>query len=212
MTSSLRPDVGIVVEGQTEYAALPVLLARLGLRSTTPSVFHGQPVAASAKNLVEGRLLQPVRVQLAKDARRVIVVLDREARPESAETLAETLCRELRRQVKRSEGEAAAKRVCVAVADRCFENWLLADPEGVSKSKLLAKKANLVGKVACHADDRDALSLLRGAMVRGWYDKAIHGPQLAQHIRVAEKKAAWCSKSFAGFLKLVLPLLERTLT
>ncbi len=206
MTLSTVPVVGLVVEGQTEYAALPGLLARLGLRTTAPSVFHGQPAAASPKSLVEGRLLKPVRVQLAKDARRVIVVLDREARAESAKEFAERLCRELRRQVKRSEGAVAARRVWVAVADRCFENWLLADPQGVSKSTLLAKNANLVGKVACHADDRDAVALLRSALTRGWYEKAIHGPRLAQHIRVADPRARWCSRSFEAFLRLVLPL------
>jgi hypothetical protein len=195
--------IGLVVEGETEYRALPLLLQHLGLSTTSPSIFHGQSVNASVQDLVKYRLLTHARTQLAKKASQVIVVLDRETRPESADVFGKALAKELRRQLRGCESEHAARRVFVAVADRRFENWLLADPEGVSKSKLLGKKANLVGRVACHADDRDALEVLREAIARGWYNKAIHGPQLAQHIRMRPVGISWCSKSFAAFLGLV---------
>jgi len=195
--------IGLVVEGATEYRALPLILNRLGVRFTTPSVFQGQPIQASIRQFVAARLLKHVRVQLTRSVARVIVVLDRETRKESARDFGDKLTLELKKQVKRLEGEAGSDKIAVAVADRSFENWLLADPDGIERSNLFRRNAGLNGKVACHADERDAKSILQNAMPRNWYERPIHGPQLAAHIRVEAAKVRFCSKSFASFLRMV---------
>lgn len=179
--------VGLVLEGTTEYRAIPMLLQQLGVRTVAPSVFDGQPVDASIRSLVENRLLRHVRTQLIKATSTVIVVLDRESRAQSAKDFGAQVLAESIRQVKRKDGEAASRRIAVAVADRAFENWLLADPEGISRSRLLRRNSGIAGRVACHADDRNAKELLQATMAKGWYEPSVHGPQLATHLRVREK-------------------------
>jgi hypothetical protein len=137
--------IGLVLEGRTEYQAIPVMLRRLGIPTVAPSVFNGQPLGASVRVLVERRLLPHVRTQLLKASGVVMVVLDRETRAESAKDFEGAVHRELVGQVKRRDGESASRRVAVAVADRTFENWLLADPNGIARSKLLRRRSNLAG-------------------------------------------------------------------
>ena len=198
--------LGLVLEGITEYRAIPLLLHQLGVRAVAPSVFNGQPVDATVPALVEYRLLQHVRTQLLKASGKVIIVLDREDRSQSAEEFGTALREELVRQIGSYDGQGAAHRVAVAVADRRFENWLLADPEGVSRSKLLRRGNDLASRVKCHADTRNAKDLLQSVMAKRWYERAVHGPQLALHLRVEQAGVRYCSPSFAAFLRLVKTL------
>jgi hypothetical protein len=198
-----NPTVGLVLEGTTEYNAIPLLLQRLGVRTVAPSVFNGQPVQASIRSLVQNRLIRHVRTQLVKATGSVLVILDRESRPQSASKFGETVLTEMIRQVKRLDGEDASKRIAVVVADRSFENWLLADPEGLARSKLFRRNTRIVGQVACHADEKNAKELLQGSMAKGWYERSLHGPQLAKHPRVGEAGIKYCSASFLSFLAII---------
>lgn len=194
--------IGLVVEGQTEYQAVPEMLRRLGIRHTRPSCFHGQAPEASPRTLVEKWLLPHVRVQLAKGADLVVVVLDAESRHVPVGDFEEELRRELKRRVAVVEGSPAADRVEVAVCNRTFENWLLADPRGIRKCEYVV--CDLSRVVACHADGKDALALLRRALRKdAWYRKAVHGPRIAQHVRVEDARVRLCSESLRGFLDKV---------
>ena len=197
-----EPLVGLVVEGRTEYQALPEMLVRLGLRCTTPISFRGQPVEAAVDRLVERCLLRHVRAQLRKKPDLVIVVLDLEQRQSAAHRFRAEVRRELRTQVRRTEGQGAARKTEVVVCDRLFENWLLADPRGIAASAYLEQ--DLTRAVSCHADGKDALSLLRGALRKGeTYRKAEHGPRLAAHVRVEDRKVRLCSESLRQFVDIV---------
>ena len=194
--------IGLVVEGPTEYSAIPVLLQRLGIRHTTPSSFNGQSVHVPLRDLVKYRLLKHVLVQLSRNTDLVLVILDVEDRPLTAEKFSEALCREIRKQVAQEMGRKAAAKVEVVACMRRFENWLIADPKGLTKSALIAK--DLSSQVACHADDRDALAMLSGAMAKGiWYRKAYHGPKLIQHVRVHQPGVSLCSQSLRRFIQIV---------
>lgn len=196
--------VGTVVEGPTEYAAIPALLRRLGVRFTTPSSFNGQPVQVSVADLVKYRLLKHVLVQLNKNADLVVVVLDVEDRPLGEEKFSQMLRQEIRKQVVLVMGKRAAQKVEVVACMRRFENWLIADPRGLARCALIVK--DLFKAVACHADDHDAVALLTGAMAKGvGYRKAYHGPKLAQFVRVEQEKAGnkLCSKSLRKFIEIV---------
>jgi len=196
--------VGLVVEGPTEYSAVPFLLRRLGIRHTTPSSINGQSVQAPLGDLVKYRLLKHVLVQLSKNADLVVVVLDVEERPMSSEQFSGALCREIRKQVTREKGRQAASKVEVVACMRRFENWLIADPKGLARCAWIVK--DLSKAVACHADDHDAVALLTGAMGKGvGYRKAYHGPKLAQFVRVEQEKAGnkLCSISLRKFIQIV---------
>jgi len=101
-----RPAIGLVLEGITQYNAIPLLLQRLGVRTVAPSVFNGQPVDAPIRSLVENRLIRHVRTQLVKANGTVLVILDREARPQSASEFGKKVLAEVIRQVKPKISEA----------------------------------------------------------------------------------------------------------
>jgi len=71
-----------------------LLLKKAGIETVAPSIFHGQAIEASVQDLVQFRLLRPVRAQLLKASGKVIVVLDREERGKSASDFSKTLCAE----------------------------------------------------------------------------------------------------------------------
>ena len=194
------PLVGLVLEGPTEYAALPGMLQRLGVRCTTPSCYRGQTVEAPLEALVGRKLLPHVRVQLAKGADRVIVLVDRERRKQSAQAFRAALLGELKKQVGVAEGQTAAARISVIVCDRTFENWLIADPKGILTSSYI--ETDLTRQVDCHADGKDALSILKTVFRKGKsYRKAIHGPRLAQRVRVEDGRVRLCSASLRAFVE-----------
>jgi len=200
-----EPLIGLVVEGQTEYQALPAMLSRMGLKCTAPSCFQGQPVEAPIPVLVDRVLLPHVRVQLGRGGDPVIVILDRESRRKSARTLQAEVLRELRKRLRqkegKKEGEEAAGRIRVVVCDRTFENWIISDPEGLTRSANMNR--DLSRQVSCHADERDALSLIKSVFLKGKrYKKAVHGPQLAGYVRVEDSAVCQCSASLCRFLQI----------
>ena len=186
------PLVGLVVEGETEYQALPEMLARLGVRCARPSCFHGQSVEAPVEQLVKHVLSRHVRVQLTKGVDKVVVLLDFEGRQVPPTSFRNQVKRELTRQVCLTEGEGHRSRIEVVLCNPKFENWLLSDPKGIMKSKLVAR--DLSRKVTCHADGKDAISLLKLGLRKGVsYRKAVHGPELAKRVRVEDTSVRQCS-------------------
>jgi hypothetical protein len=57
--------------------------------------------------------------------------------------------------------------------------------------------------VACNADSRDAKAILQAVITKGWYERSVHGPKLADHIRISQAGLKFCSRSFESFLRLV---------
>lgn len=199
---SRAPLIGLVVEGTTEYEAVPGILDRLSIRHTTPSNAHGFPSDAAISTAVKTRLLQHVRVQLAKGADKVVVLLDREGRPASPESFQQSVREEIRSHVERLDGRNAAAKVEVAACNSTFENWIISDPKGLMKSAYVDK--DLTNQVSCHADDKDALALLKSALRKGKaYNKTLHGPALAEHVRVQDAAVRQCSQSLRRFIELV---------
>ena len=201
MNSIKTKLIGLVVEGSTEYEAIPNILYRLGVRYTRPSCIHGQPVCTDISVLVEYHLLSHVRVQLRKGASKVIVVLDLEDRNCSPQEFRQNLLAELRTKIIESEGKEHSKNVDVVVCNNKFENWLIADPKGLLKSNYIAR--SFEGRVRCHADGKDALSILKFSFRKeDSYNKAIHGPRLAEKINVENYKKL-CSESLRQFIEIV---------
>ena len=189
------------MEGDTEYKAIPEMLDRLHIRHTEPSNTHGLPADAPVAALVKWHLLPHVRTQLAKGPDKVIVLLDRETRDADPESFRQSVRKEIRSHVQRLDGRDAAAKVEVAVCNSTFENWIISDPKGLMKCAYV--ESDLTNQVRCHADERDALKLLKSAMRKGKaYNKARHGPALADHIRVQDPAVKQCSQSLRRFIEL----------
>jgi hypothetical protein len=123
----------LIVEGETEYAALP-LLHRKGLIRGCPPL--------KAKNLRGlGSHLVPLGVAKAvvgkviafqeDGIQRVVLCVDREQRVECAGGFAQSVQAAITAELVRKGRSAGG--VCVVVADRAFEAWLLADAVGHHK-------------------------------------------------------------------------------
>ena len=196
------PSIGLIVEGHTEYEAIPQMLSRMGIRCAHLSCLRGQPAELPAKAFVERCLLKHVRAQLITNADIVVVVVDAEQRAESAADFRRQLQQELNRQLRARHTWSAPERVEVVVCNRTFENWLLADPQGLRKSKLVTR--DLSAAVSCHADGKDALTLLKSAFAKcKSYNKRLHGLQLARCVRLDDARVHLCSESLREFVALL---------
>jgi hypothetical protein len=127
-TRKARTSIGLVVEGDTEFYALPKL-SRLvvgcpGLQATNLRGL-GSHLSATA---IAKRALPMVRQHFAAHRSAVVICLDREDREERAEALASEISRYVREEIHQGP-------VHVVVADRAFEAWLLADAIGLFKAR-----------------------------------------------------------------------------
>lgn len=125
----------MVVEGETEFYALPLLHHGPNAISGCPAIRVSNLGGIGSHLLPVGiarMAAAPMKAHLIAGRRPVILCLDREQRGECAGEFAQALLTELLREV----GRAYAEDIAVVVADRTFEAWILADAVGLAKRKL----------------------------------------------------------------------------
>jgi hypothetical protein len=174
-TGSTNAAVGLIVEGETEFYALPQL----------KRIFHDRCPALKLINLGGvGSTLTPVaiakmvagkiKVLIAAGCRRVVVCIDREQRPECAGQFAESVYLALGGQLASSD----QCRVSIVVADRTFEAWILADAAGLyarGEFKEKLKRHCFEGELGAQGKKGTIeLSTLLGRQ----YEKTRDGPRL----------------------------------
>jgi len=192
------PPIGLVVEGPSEYHALPQLLAKLSVRHTTPSSCDGFG-AYAAPEAIARRALRHLRAQATKDIRRLLFVLDRESRPDCAPAFAETV-REAVKKEAGPEWRGIDKPLVVVCCDRTIENWIIADPTGIRSHKSMGK--DLSRRVGSQADGKDAVQMLKSASARGFhYQKGWMAGELAARVRVNARQVQRRSRSLRKLLK-----------
>ena len=200
---SLRSNVvtiGLVVEGQADYGAVPLLLRRAGATPGVPIVFRGQGVECPIPTLVQKRLLSPTRAQLVRGHSKVVVIIDREARSDCPGEFAQRVRGELVCQLEAQYGYQGSPPVSVVCADRTLENWLIADPEGVGGHSYIGR--SITRRVGTNADGCDAISIIQGAYGRGRrYHKTRDAPALAARVRVERADVRQRSKSLDKLLR-----------
>jgi len=128
------PTMGMVVEGETEYYALPLLHRGTNaipgcpaIRTTNLGGIGSHLTPAGIAKMAAPR----IKTHLIAGHKPVILCLDREQRPECAGAFAQAILTALRGQVSREQ----AADVHVVIADRTFEAWILADAVGLAKRK-----------------------------------------------------------------------------
>ena len=137
MTSTKRsrgpgpPKVGLIVEGDTEHFALPLLHTKAlvtgcpPLKSINLGGVGSDRAPVGIAKLVVGKVIQ----HQVSGCQRVIVCLDREQRKDCAGQFATSVAKELAAEL--SARRRATDGVHVVVADRTFEAWILADAKGL---------------------------------------------------------------------------------
>jgi hypothetical protein len=193
-------SLGLVVEGEADFAAIPVLLKRAGASPGHASIFRGQGVQCAIPTLVQEKLLPHTRVQVLKGYRKILVIIDRETRGDCPGDFAQRVQAELVCQLQAGYGYGGNPPVSVVCADRKLENWLIADPQGILGHAYIRRSiARRVGK---NADSRDAVSIIRWAFgPQRHYHKTSDAPALAARVRVERNDVRKRSKSLDKLLR-----------
>jgi hypothetical protein len=130
---------GIIVEGQTERDALPLLHTKKLVRDCPPmSVINLEGVGSHLAPIgVARRVLPKVIEHQVKQRTPIVVCIDREQRDATADEFAKAVLTELT-ALLRAKGRQA-NEVRVAMADRAFEAWILADARGLHRKKMFVR-------------------------------------------------------------------------
>ena len=186
-----RSSIGIVTEGPCEVTALPALLQQLNVNFARPVHFGGQATELPIRTLMEKKIIPTAKLLIAaKSVSRIVIVFDREARTDTAISVS-----------RRAHSVAArlitSHPVAVIVADRMFENWLIAGGPPVGASSLIRNPFPL--RYKRDSDGFDGLEALKKAMTPHTYQKIRHAPALAKLVTPTDPGVRTRSKSLRAF-------------
>ena len=192
--------IGLLVDGRAEYYGLPHVLPRLGSphQILSPLVCDIQPFASPAQMALAASKRFPIL--LAKGAESIVVLIDKETRPDCTGELAQAVEREARVRLK---DFSATVKLQVVLKVVMFENWLVADPEALGGLPGLFENVTRIEKQTANgrADAVDALGLLKACSRQRAYDKVEGAVAICK--RLDPTRAAENSRSFRKFLKVL---------
>ena len=133
----ILPTVGLVVEGDAEFEALPRLHKKKLVAGCPPLKATnlggvGSDVTPSA---IAKRSVGSVMLHQIAGRSKVVLVIDREQRADCSGAFA-TAVREALHKELQAKGKPTTD-VHVVVADRAFEGWILADAKGLHERRKL---------------------------------------------------------------------------
>jgi hypothetical protein len=191
--------IGIIVDGEAEYRALPHLLRRLVTPHTVldPLVADVQPFAPIPK--IVGAVRRKLPIVASKDVDMLLLLLDRETRSECPGELATTI----RVALENSCGGQHGIGYGVVVKNRQFENWLVADDGTlrVMSARFEIAPAIVARITPNKADNVDALRILKDASRRDAYSKVADAVRILR--QASPEQMALNSRSFRRMLRLV---------
>lgn len=138
-TRSGPATIGLIVEGDTEYGALPRLHTKkllTGCPPLRPINLGGIGEHITPEGLAK-RLAPKVIAHMEAGRQRVVICFDRENRLECVPQLALLVSAALSRELHARRRNSAD--VSVVVLDRSFEAWLLADARGLRSKGLFTQ-------------------------------------------------------------------------
>lgn len=202
--SGVLPTVGIIVEGDAEFAAIPLLHRKrllAGCPPLKPVNLHG--VGSDRKPLGIAKLVAPKVIQLhAARCERIVVCFDREQRTDCAPGLASAVMKEL--QTELANRGKTIPDVHVVIADRAFEAWLLAGARGLHQRgafKTAPTFTSFEGQLG--AQGRKGVVELTRLLGRD-YSKTKDGPALFEALPFSEARAHGTGKGGSRSLDKLL--------
>lgn len=190
--------IGLLVEGEGEYYGFPHLLSRLSSQHT---ILHQplrydklQPCAKPAQIAYVASKKFPIL--LHKGVSLIVVVIDKEKRPECTGPLVQEIEREARRHLQTTSVDV---RVVLKVTK--LENWLIADPQALRDLPGLFEHVERIEKQVAHgrADAADAHGLLKTCSRKRSYDKKSGAIEICK--KLDPERARQNSRSFRKLLK-----------
>lgn len=189
--------IGIVVDGVSEFASLGELYQALtslsGNQFMTPARADIQPLAPTG--VIVRQCQARVSQFVARGAGLVVVLLDREDRPEPPCQLASAIRQGLIARV-------GAQGIGVVVKDRAYENWVIADIDGVRacSARFQVSNASANAVQPNKADTVDAITLLKRAARGGAYDKVKDSKAILKN--ADPTRIGLHSRSFRRFMRV----------
>jgi hypothetical protein len=189
--------IGLLVDGRTEYYALPHLLPRLGSshQILAPLVCDIQPFASPALMAHVASKRFPILLKDKVDW--ILVLIDKETRQDCTGELVQVIEREMR---SRLDSKEVGLSVVLKVSK--FENWTASDPDALRALPGMFEKVERIEKQVApnRADAVDALSLLKSCARKSYHkvDSAVAICKQLDPVRAAAN-----SRSFRKLLKVL---------
>ncbi|MFQ6029146.1 MAG: DUF4276 family protein [Dehalococcoidia bacterium] len=194
--------IGFLVEGQSEYVALPELLKRCD----SPHVLLTRVLVAPVSPLgtpyqIANQLMKKIPILATRNVDKVVVLIDRENCPQCAGHRASEIRIALNQRLMQ---KGYSLSVDVVIKNRCFENWLVADVEALREISGIFElsQATLNQIQPNKADNANAIQLLRRSCCHPHtYEKVAHSKAILS--RADPNRIAANSRSFRRFLRLI---------
>ena len=191
--------IGILVDGQGEYYALPHLLPRLGSpnKILRPLVTDIQPLARQPAQIAYAASKR-FSILLNQGADLILLLIDKETRQECTGPLVLEIEREARKHLTRLS-KTVDVRVVLKVTK--LENWLVADPQALRDLPGLFEHVERIERQVApgRADAVDAHALLKTCWRKGGYDKKAGAIEVCK--KLDPERARRNSRSFRKLLK-----------
>ncbi|HSP77936.1 MAG TPA: DUF4276 family protein [Myxococcaceae bacterium] len=179
---NVQPTVGLIVEGDAEFAAFPHLHKSKLIASCPPlKAINLGGVSADRKPEGIARLIAPKVIQhQTAGCARVVICIDREHRTLCAPGFASAVTQALRAELQ--QRGRSSEEVHVVIADRAFEAWLLADAKGLHQRKAF-KRAPHFKSFEGQLGERQQKGAVELATLLGrTYSKTRDGPALFKQL------------------------------
>lgn len=192
--------IGLLVDGQAEYHGLPLILPRVetSARVIKPLYCDLQPFATPEQ--IAHVAMKNMQILIQRGATEVIVLIDRETRPECPSMLASSVSTALK---SRLLSITSRIKVVVVIKVSTFENWLVADYEAFKNLPGRFRDQRCI-KLAVHpnkADNINATDLLKRCAKGKDYDKVRDAKSICDKIN--PNRAGKNSRSFRRFLRVL---------
>jgi Domain of unknown function (DUF4276) len=195
-----KPAVGLVVEGDTEFNALPLLHTKQlvpGCPPLKPINLGG--VGAHVTPTGIAKMVCPhVVAHLVAGRSTVVVCLDREDRDDCKGAFAQAVQRALEAELEQT-GVAVRWRpytVHVIIADRAFESWILADAHGLHARRVFPRAPSFHSFEGQRGERGQKGAIEIGKLWEREYLKTTHGPRLFEQLRLEDARR--CGKGQRG--------------
>jgi hypothetical protein len=125
--------VGLIVDGDAEFASLPHVLSRIDSKhEILPSVLKASVHPLGGPGKIARGVMPAIRIFVAnRGVRQIVIILDREQQTACCGAIAEDITQAVS---KLCENEGLRVEVSVVLKDRTYENWLLSDPDALRAS------------------------------------------------------------------------------
>ncbi|MEW5946165.1 MAG: hypothetical protein AB1742_08210 [bacterium] len=197
--------IQFIVHGDTEYYCIPIILKAFGKTAYRPINLKGKGFGDSRGDLVKGKIAERIRDAVLKSPEKIVIVTDLEERRFCPGEFAALIHKELREKLKKTYGGSFVESLpplSVVVAHSRYENWIIADPDGITQSNLIGK--NPKNTVRQQADSKPAVTVLNECFA-GYrrYSKTDHAiaQKLTSCVKFNDGNVQRRSKSLRKFLR-----------